>query len=536
MMRWSTFCSVRGRLLELMVDLASGQIHEDRRSILSSLDAIKSKFPRMRVPAEGAFYVEEMPALYLENMPGGHLLSNLGLKSMIDDLMSRSSILPFEYIAFSSSLLDSSPFRWNETWAIISERTSPVPFSLIKDNLEVALDIVLSRDRSPLITASDPTRPHWTYERISLLLSFWQPNDVLPIPRGVIQFLNEQYPECVFSDVFNKAGSIKVHLWSSFKKTLSEGPAHPRFHSRTSLPREDLLSALWRLASLGRLWVHSRSIPANESLLTHLEDVLQALSGFESSCAHVCNSVIPLVKMRILIKLKIPSNVSLGVALLGFNHHLFPPETMTSIPDKLLAKHPDETQYSSYTLQLVMERRKKESAIHIIAEFLENCTSDIAPYNAVETLDKITQDAVPDAPIHSVHQVRIATSLHTIFSAGRFTQLMNAIVNCQLFALYAKGAQTKEWVEMERNRIISGNWHGLWPWLDNLTARTQIKDALLVYEQKLTVLCDFPDIIAHVRTLSLGFDSWHAEPQEEPPLLAERPASRNEDRQGSDLG
>jgi hypothetical protein len=140
--------------------------------------------------------------------------------------------------------------------------------------------------------------------------------------------------------------------------------------------------------------------------------------------------------------------------------------------------------------------------MHVLVEFLEYCTSDELPYEAVATFRKIS-DTVPEKSIHKTHQIRFATNIHAIFTSARSTDLMNAIVISSPLDTYA---------EIPVDGIVAPRF----PWLNEPIARQALKEAFRDYDEIFTT--DYPEsppIRTRMRAILEGLDAWH--PAGDPP-------------------
>ncbi|KAJ7637985.1 hypothetical protein DFH06DRAFT_1138627 [Mycena polygramma] len=119
----------------------------------------------------------------------------------------------------------------------------------------------------------------------------------------------------------------------------------------------------------------------------------------------------------------------------------------------------------------------EEAILDVVAEYLEGFTTDVLPYNAVETLD--TVNAIigyrrPRGPIRPTHQLRFANSIHCIFSVGQNTELFKAMVDFLYWGVYADIAEKLEKVEQSApnpEEVPARHW------LDCPIARQKIKGA-----------------------------------------------------------
>jgi len=249
------------------------------------------------------------------------------------------------------------------------------------------------------------------------------------------------------------------------------------------ISRQDLLTSLWRLASLS---THLRL--EDQSPLIHLGSILEVLCDTESSLSHISHSIIALIKHRILYEM--------AETLPPFNHHIFPIETAVAISDDELGTPMEDESMSS-----MMRARRQEARIYVLAEFLQHCNSNVLPYMAVDTLKAISHRAIPRGGIHHTHQVRLADGVDGIFTADRFPNLLPVIINFECWTLYAK----QPGIFDER------------PWLYDPVARRKIKNAFTLYERKLRSTPTSSVMLVRLKKILQGLDSWHQESNLPPP-------------------
>ncbi|KAF7326732.1 hypothetical protein MVEN_02592100 [Mycena venus] len=450
MMLWSTFCALQSRLITLGQQLAacdSADVNPDLAKISSSIHETSKFFA-----AQGLIRHLSQTALIPD------------LQGIIDEMLYHVPYkILFQYLA-SSAQLKAPPYRWTETRDAIHTDPS-VHFSVFNQELEYRLRQVISQlDR---MNASEDIT--WLDITVAAFLSFWRPESAVSIPHSIIQFLNHRHSSSALKQVLGH-GTSEMYLWSSFPTTLSCGS--PSFGANM-ISRQDLLAALWRLASLN---THLRL--KDQSLVVRLVSILEVLSEAETSLSHISNSIIALIKHRILYEITQTSFSS------SFNHLIFPIETIVQVSDE------DQQSVSN-----MMRARRQEARIYILAEFLQHCNSEVLPYRAVETLEAISHRTVPREGIHHAHQLRLADSVRGIFTAERFPDLLPVIINCECWTVYAK--QPKFGPFEER------------PWLYDPVARGKIKDAFTHYEGKLGSIPDSSTLLVRLKKILQGLDSWH---------------------------
>jgi hypothetical protein len=340
------------------------------------------------------------------------------------------------------------------------------------------------------------------------LVSLWSSIDTSRIPRAIIVFLNRRKSEFGLKRVLLADKSTEIRLWNCFPRTLSEGASDPLIvayqYPPPPLPREDSFTALWRLASL-RLDYHF--FDSDNLQLMSIESLLEALSTTESRFAHISHSIIALLKFQILQTIKSGSYRTLEEARL--NHCVFPAETAIDIPDideVLDELEPSDEPWAFYNFK---HNRISEASIYVVAEYLEHCNSDILPYNTAKTLEKFTYYP-PNSAIHHTHQLRLANSVHAVFRAAPSAELLNAILNCSCWSLYAQGPKTEDQVRAYREKIESGRpVLELWPWLDHPIARQKIEHTFEEYENQLITDPLELATLTQLQNILQGLKSWH---------------------------
>ncbi|KAJ6470464.1 hypothetical protein C8R45DRAFT_937373 [Mycena sanguinolenta] len=109
---------------------------------------------------------------------------------------------------------------------------------------------------------------------------------------------------------------------------------------------------------------------------------------------------------------------------------------------------------------LVRNIQVAEGRILILVEFLEDCGSDILPYNVAETLERVTNELPFPAghpKVDDPHQICLANTVQHRFAETQKVDILQALVD-------------------------DTSWY--W-WLDNSGARNKVKNALQEYEQTL---------------------------------------------------
>ncbi|KAJ6545645.1 hypothetical protein B0H19DRAFT_1267041 [Mycena capillaripes] len=494
LMLWSMFCVVEKQLIKHRESLATPRRYLDAATVHPLLNIYWEVGINIPVPWE---------------------------LDLIDKALSE---LPHRIrVAFlvHSARLESPPYRWEEMHSMIRV-SDPIPASL-KDLVEASIDLIISAQNHRLKAGTDGSETRWIIDAIEELVSFWRPNETDSIPGSIILFLN-----CWDSDLvlWNVPGrhDVAMRLWKCFPRTLSTDQ------------REGIFTALWRLASDAQLYDEPSDVH-----LAALESVLKTVSIADSPFTLIAYSITACMKVKILREINARVTTSMGgKALFWVDHHLFPAETASQIGDRF---HLMEGEISNserttminfsnrvFTSQIVdeyrsmvdkisdsvrstiidiMRNRVSEALLIVIAEYLEHCACDSLPYKAVETFAKIGGKVyTPTAANHPTHQIRLANSIHNISSSEQATVLLDVIVDCQLWNLYAEGTKTEV---LDSLSVISEP-DEYWPWLANHEARYKIMDAFSGYEKKMMSTAELSrDVLPRLQKILRGLDSWHTE-------------------------
>jgi hypothetical protein len=495
MIQWSTFFAIKRHLFKLRECLVAYEGNSNIQDGSSELEQIRSSLKRI----QGMF--SNLP------IPSPHRSRNsiFELRSIIEDYL---ALIPWHIILnfFSQAAhSESPPYNWDETrFALRISGTVPAS---VNPRVEFEILDIISTHLDQLNSATDITKLDTC---ISELVSLWSPIDTACIPDAIILFLNRRESESVLEMVFLAEKNTEIRLWNHFPRTLSEGASDPpiELQNPLTLRREDLFTALWRLASL-KLDADFFDDDDN-SHLASIESVLEALSTTESAFAHITYSIVALLKMQIIRM--IPSHGSKTLVEAGLNHRVFPTETAIEIPDEINTAQETDEIWETWAMSSFKRNRISEASIYFLAEYLEHCTSDVLPYNAVQTLDKVTFYLLNSA-IHHTHQLRLANSVQAIFAVAQSTELLNGIINSQCWSLYADGPKTEEQLRAHREEVDSGHPFVLWPWLDHPIARQTIEDTFTKYKKQLMPSADSLELatVTRLQNILQGLKSWHAE-------------------------
>ncbi|KAF7352095.1 hypothetical protein MVEN_01172300 [Mycena venus] len=504
MMLWSTFRAIEPDLRgfrEYFATCSADQTNEEEVArVQSYLSTIHNKF---RVFPISFFWP---PYSGPSDIPR--------LRDVLDEYLFETPHRIFLNFLSRSLSLESPPYRWQETCSIIR-----VPDALpirLNSFIEGKIDDAVLGQLDKLNGADDTMNMAWINESIAEMLSLWVPNDNYRIPRGLITLLNRrpfvlnQYFGGLMERSPNQTQSVKTHLWNCFQKMLLV---------QSTEAQPETFTAMWHLVSIG---FDDFRFPSRDPF----ESVLTTLSMAESLMPVISCSIIALLKVQILRANNVPT-FRMEDVVLCLNHPLLPTDSgIQGSEDLCLMPNMSDLLESGQNL---LHHRSLEASLDVITEYFAHCDSDTLPYNTIQTLNKIKEVnnllpsrwclGAPEAPIHAALQIRLANSIHAIFVAGKFTDLMDEILNSEFWDLYAEGIKTQEQIDVHLSLhqgpyrfspsfVPGGNF---WPWLDDASARQKIIDALKIYERKLTSPGpdSTRDILPRLRRILRGIDCWH---------------------------
>ncbi|KAJ7207607.1 hypothetical protein GGX14DRAFT_455854 [Mycena pura] len=192
------------------------------------------------------------------------------------------------YLEHSGMFLDSLPYRWRNTIAIMKPRAGFIgEFSLYQEQLEEALSRVVKIYMNNL---SSTKNMGWIDEIVRQLCSLWRPSEAVCIPSAIIRYFRSQKDDAVLKALLRETG-LKTYLWLSLPITLSHG-ASERHEIHTLAQHaslDEILQVIWRMASL--------AVYDGPSSASTFESVIQALSQAKSS---ITFSTTAMVKCNIL--------------------------------------------------------------------------------------------------------------------------------------------------------------------------------------------------------------------------------------------
>jgi hypothetical protein len=478
LMRWSTFCSIKSHLAALLdhlvqcdADIQAG-LNPDLHPVTSYLESSSlSLFPVL---------MNDRLRQYVSNPTTDNASLSIIIPEFVEAIKTFCIHTPYEilveYLA-DSAMQESPPYRWHDTQRTIS-LDGPVPFSAIKGVLHSALTRVIHRIPERPVTA--PEDWNWNDAVVERLCSFWKPAEPVPIPDSIIYFLNHRNSDAALANLLRSPG-IGIHLWASFPITLwlAQGPSMPQFPLHVGIDKAK--TALWCLAWItSKIFIHPPAV---------YEPVLYAVERASNS-SPITVSVTAMIKSQLLSSLPCFYEPPCRAQVPPLKHSLLPMETAISVPpefldteialskrafDSVLDGPPD-------AFQQVLRYRIIEAKISLIAEFLDGFASDSIPYKATKTLRSICGVIPsPHAEIHASHQIRFANGMHHILDLDHpdNMELLDVIIDSTIFELYFETGQSL--MSKEATFTFQLQRHA---WLQDLSARTQIKDTLTDYMNK----------------------------------------------------
>jgi hypothetical protein len=239
MMQWSTFFAIKGHLLKLREFLATYEGNSNIQDGSSELEQVASSLGRIQGKF---FYLPISPP-----PPSGN--SIFQLRSLVEEYL---AAIPWHItlnFLSQSARLESPPHHWDETRAI---GVSGVVPASVNPWVELEISNMIPTQIDRLNSATDITKLWWIDTCISELVSLWQPVDTSCIPCAIVVFLNRRDSDSGLKRVLLAERNTEIRLWNCFPRTLFEGASDLPIglYNPLPLPREDLFTALWRLASL----------------------------------------------------------------------------------------------------------------------------------------------------------------------------------------------------------------------------------------------------------------------------------------------
>ncbi|KAF8199281.1 hypothetical protein K438DRAFT_2016065 [Mycena galopus ATCC 62051] len=510
MILWSMFHAFKSDLLDFREYLVSCEENKDDYTVNYAVNYLKGICDRFSTVA-----VAPIPC-----SP-----SIMSLRSLTEAYLSE---IPHRIMVnFLSHSVDfeSPPYHWQETWTTIWVSSSPPPS--LKALIEETVDHTILSQMGRL--NANETLHNWTEGSILGLLSLWEPSENCRIPRSIIELLNQRpsllYPREMNHPFSKSTEDFKIRLWECFRTAMSSS-----FNMQ-----QNTFTAIWHLISL--------YLPG-PSPWYPFEMVLTAISMAESHFPIITCSVTALLKVRVLLQLQSHIFCTMEDFLSLLNHHLCPAESGMPLAEEFRLMHGEDEIPSAQAAPLrdLLSHRLVEARLQIVAEYLEHCTSNVLPYNTVETLARIKNNLllqpdktaplgnekhlVPQAAVHSTHQLRLANSIyHVIHTANpESMDLLDEIINWPTWDRYTSKENEEQLRAHREGRkfMLEGDfnpydeWSPLvedfWPWLDDPIGRKTIQHAFTDYKKTLMSTTDGSSrsILSRLEQILRGINFWHS--------------------------
>ncbi|KAJ7094786.1 hypothetical protein C8R44DRAFT_684501 [Mycena epipterygia] len=491
--RWNAFCCLDTRLRSTLDFL--GQSLSGHPSNLKTISDLlrdihqhpifgSHPFPLRRVCAD---HLREIERNNVTELPSTQTLIQRLLESVGTFRADIPHIILFDYL-YEVTKIGKTPYQFDRTRETIILQESPISSAALLF-LERVFNAIVSNHLETLRTAPGF---HLLDKILGILISFWRPrlNGPVSIPNGLIKYLDQrEFNGAVLHVVWQFGPNL---LWSCITAAFSDGRllASGTTPGRLQVSIDDLLTAFWRLYSLP-----ARIMPE----LTICESALEAVSNSASSFASP--SVTAMIKANIIDSLLPADRISTNDEELisRLSHPILPPETAHRLPILY-----DNSSLGG-DLKMALHGRTIEARFQVVSELLEHCSSfdSRLPYNVKKTL-AIVKPLAPSVLIHAAHQMRFVKSIRGIFRAGRDPEILDAVMNFDVFDVYAPpghGASQKLPRTSEPSQAF--------PWMDNSAARELMKAFLFEYEETLITSASSPVIVARVKALLQGIDTLH---------------------------
>ncbi|KAJ7056216.1 hypothetical protein C8F01DRAFT_1157129 [Mycena amicta] len=383
-----------------------------------------------------------------------------------------SHSLFFDYLQLTASS-SSMPYRWRETLSIIA----PTDFGAVMEvedllAVETTLDITLESISSH--GAEHAENRQKTTALMQELCYYWRPDAPRFIPAPIIRHLHSfdlvKHPLAVEKFIYDT--KLESHLWLSFAITLQLYTAHP---DRYDVPISEVLEAIWLAARFGS------SGPSEGAY----HSVLKA--------AVKCDSAVVPALVTMLAKAVLDGFVQ-GLYDLHPPVYGAPPPSIFVLPAQTAHEIPTNT-VDRRVLYLYRHKRAFEARISLLAEFIEYASSTDLLSKAAQTVEGLGDvHPLPECAVHPAHQTRFARAVLRLSQqldsdSENQTRLdmMRSVIWSKVFYVYSLDPIT--------------NTSDLCPWLEEASAREDIRGAFLRYRDFLTPGQDSARISAIVEGL-----------------------------------
>ncbi|KAJ7610028.1 hypothetical protein DFH06DRAFT_1065367 [Mycena polygramma] len=469
MMKWSTFCALYPRLEEqcryLLQCQSSGRHNPPLAPVTAFLHHLTAVCGFL-IHANGVYFARPETALSQADIP-----ELLQISRLLRDTAPHAIL--FDYLR-KSVYLGKPPYQWDQTRATITVDGS-VPFAAFQQMLERNLSSVNQE-----FDFAAPADFLWSDGIVAELYAFWKPAEPVTIPSAILHYLTHRNSHDVLFTVLRQSG-ITPHLWFCFRTTLSD----------VQSSSHELLTSIWVLAFSTEFEADGASPAAKAGV--SLFETPGSLLIYTYALEAMYAAKLPSPSTVALLKTGILTFLSAKLAPTSdlhkvFEHQVFPADSAIPLPDG--------SELDEDTLAFV-DARIREAKIHVLAEFLQCCASEVLPFNAVETLRRISY-IVPCTAVHKTHQLLYARSVDSVFAEARSVELMTAIVWSKCLDVYA-GIPAD---------ILGAE---AFPWLDEPFARQILKDTLSDWLSALAWNPTSSDLLERLRAILRGLETCHPE-------------------------
>ncbi|KAJ7657221.1 hypothetical protein DFH06DRAFT_1473216 [Mycena polygramma] len=410
-----------------------------------------------------------------------------GLLWEIENSIEYIRALPFTiFVGYLSRAGESNiiPYRFATTRSLIQPKTETPSSVHLHSAVASALNTMMQVHRELFQTEDDVRgQGHWLDEVFRTILLYWEPEGSQALPWAVLDYLN-----CRKSDgaVDSLISTLSKSAWKSVPRSIGAEPnfMFPTFGDHAPVDYlTSSLTAVWRLLSQA----NGASSTAPDSLC--FDELMDSVSRI--NVPSLAPSVKAIAKCRFFGNLFYAAcNMHQPDLISSFNDSHFPAQTSVSLPAD------GELQ----SLILSVHSRCVEAGLDTFSEFIECCVSGDLPYKAEETAVSVAWPV--QASIHPVHQLRFSCAVQHLVNAAvdsaERDALSRKILNLPIFSVY-----------VPKDNGESDPWGSNHAWLDNLKARTTLKETLSAYAARLSSTEKEHKICSRVQAIVANLDIMH---------------------------
>lgn len=171
------------------------------------------------------------------------------------------------------------------------------------------------------------------------------------------------------------------------------------------------------------------------------------------------------------------------------------------LPSKALHIN-DSTLSSVKEVGVALNLRCTEARFIILADFLDNCQSDILPFHAPETLEYITT-FVPRAKLQASHQLRFTSGLLGLVRANTTPthhEMISKIIHSSIFDAYSHRTYRDPQSQSSNKSSAAKHVGSHVEYLDDPDAQGVLTEALRTYAATLTP-SQFPTLVRRITAI-----------------------------------